>query len=319
MFSSLYCMRFLFAFYSANLYNIFMSKNQMINLIAEFGCNHCGSIDLAVKMIDLIASLGVDSKIQTIKFQKRTPELVFTEDVLNSPHPNLDQAFGSTYLEHRRFLEFDLEQHRYLKSFIESKGLNSSCSVFDKESLKQILSLNPKMIKLSAVNNTDSEILKILDSEFDGEIHISLGMTDKEEEKFIVKNLKNKFNNTVFYACTTDYPVQVGDICLLEVQRLKQTYGNEIKGVGFSAHHIGIVQDIASLALGATYFERHFTSDKTLKGADQFMSLDISEFAQLAKNLRMVAEDLKFKTPDILDSEIAHRIKHNKKQVLICQ
>ena len=70
MFSSLYCMRFLFAFYSANLYNIFMSKNQMINLIAEFGCNHCGSIDLAVKMIDLIASLDVDSKIQTIKFIK---------------------------------------------------------------------------------------------------------------------------------------------------------------------------------------------------------------------------------------------------------
>lgn len=296
-----------------------MCENQTINLIAEFGCNHCGSLDLAVKMIDSIASLGVDSRIQTVKFQKRTPELVFAEDVLNSPHPNPEQAFGTTYLEHRRFLEFDLEQHRYLKSYLESKGLDYSCSVFDKESLNQVLSLNPKMIKLSAVNNTDFEILKFLDKEFDGEIHISLGMTDKEEEKFIVSNLKSSLNNTVLYACTTDYPVQVGDICLLEVQRLKQTYGNDIKGVGFSAHHLGSVQDIAALALGATYFERHFTFDKTLKGADQFMSLDIDEFAQLAKNLRMVAADLKFKTPDILDSEIAHRIKHNKKQVLVCR
>ena len=296
-----------------------MSERQAINLIAELGCNHCGDINLAKKMIDLIAGLDMDSKVQAIKFQKRTPELVFTDDVLTSPHPNPEQAFGSTYLEHRRFLEFDLEQHNILKSYIEAKGLDYSCSVFDKNSLMQILSLNPKMIKLSSVNNTDVEILKLLDEEFDGEIHISLGMTDKEEERLIIKNLKNKLHNTILYACTTDYPVQVGDICLLEVQRLKQTYGNELKGIGFSAHHIGIVQDVAALALGATYFERHFTFDKSLKGADQFMSLDIDELSQLAKNLRMVAADLKLKYPEILESEVCHRIKHNKKQVLKCQ
>lgn len=56
-----------------------------------------------------------------------------------------------------------------------------------------------------------------------------------------------------------------------------------------------------------------------MKGADQFMSLDIEELSQLAKNLRMVAADLKLKSPEILESELCHRIKHNKKQVLKCQ
>ena len=175
-----------------------------------------------------------------------------------------------------------------------------------------ILSLNPKMIKLSAVNNTDFEILKFLDNNFDGEIHISLGMTTKSEEVAIVNCLKNKLKDTVLYACTTNYPVRVGEICLLEIQRLKSEYGKELKGIGFSGHHLGIVQDVAALALGATYFERHFTCDKSLKGSDQFLSLDISEIEQLAINLRMVASDMKYKVPEILESEVAQRLKYNK-------
>lgn len=49
------------------------------------------------------------------------------------------------------------------------------------------------------------------------------------------------------------------DICLGEITRLKETYGKDVKGIGFSGHHLGIAVDVAALALGATYFERHFT------------------------------------------------------------
>ena len=283
-----------------------------IVIIAEVGCNHCGDFSLAQKFVDDIDGLTLDERVQVIKFQKRTPELILTSEELSAPHPCPENAFGNTYGEHRSFLEFDIEQHRRLKSYIENRNLVYSCSVFDWKSLEDILSLEPKMIKISAVNNTDFEMLKFLDNNFDGEIHISLGMTTKQEEKMLVNTFKNKLDDVVLYACTTNYPVPVGEICLLEIDRLVKTYADEIKGVGFSAHHLGYVQDVAALALGARYFERHFTLDKTLKGSDQFMSLDLSDIAQLGKNLRLVARDLKYKEPDILESEAFYRIKHKK-------
>lgn len=281
-------------------------------IIAEVGCNHCGNIDVAKSFINEIDNLIGENRIQVVKFQKRTPELILTEEELLKPHPCPQNAFGKTYGEHRANLEFSVQQHKDLKSYVESKNMIYSCSVFDWQSLDEILSLEPQMIKISSVNNTNFEMMKYLDNNFNGEIHISLGMTSKDEERRLVDVFKNKLKDIVLYACTTNYPVQVGEICLLEIDRLFKTYSNEIKGIGFSAHHLGIVQDVAALALGARYFERHFTLDKSLKGSDQSMSLDLKDISQLAKNLRIVAKDLKYKEPEILESELYYRIKHKK-------
>lgn len=292
-----------------------MNFSDEIVLIAEVGCNHCGNLDFAKKFVDEISQLSGDSNVQVIKFQKRTPELILTPEEYNTPHPFPQNSFGPTYGAHRKALEFSKEQHKELKSYIEKKGLEYSCSVFDWQSLEEILSLNPTRIKISAVNNTDLKMMKFLDDNFDGEIHVSLGMTSRREEQILINTFKQHLDNVVLYACTTNYPVPVGEICLLEINRLVNTYKNEIKGVGFSAHHIGYVQDVAALALGARYFERHFTLDKTLRGSDQFMSLDLDDIAQLAKNLRLVSKDLKYKEPDILESEMFYRIKHKKIEI----
>lgn len=286
--------------------------SEQVCLIAEVGCNHCGDFNLAKTFVDKIASLSGESIVQVVKFQKRTPELILTSEELLKPHPFPENSFGKTYGEHRFNLEFSIQQHQELKSYVESKGLIYSCSVFDEKSLDEILSLEPKMLKISSVNNTDLKMLKVLDDNFNGEIHISLGMTSRNEERRLVNVFKNKLNDVVLYACTTNYPVPVGEICLLEIERLAKTYMGEIKGVGFSAHHLGYIQDVAALALGAGYFERHFTIDKTLKGSDQFMSLDLDEISKLAQNLRVVAKDLKYKEPDILESEVFYRLKHKK-------
>ena len=292
-----------------------MSLNE-ICVIAEVGCNHCGDFQFAKTFVDKLASLQGEQMVQVVKFQKRTPELILSQEELLMPHPCPENSFGKTYGEHRANLEFNILQHKELKSYVESKNLVYSCSVFDWNSLDEILSLEPKMIKISSVNNTDFKMMKYLDDNYKGEIHISLGMTTREEERRLVNVFNNKLCDIVLYACTTNYPVSVGEICLLEVDRLFKTYSGEIKGVGFSAHHIGYVQDVAALALGARYFERHFTLDKSLKGSDQFMSLDLNEISHLAQNLRMVARDLKYKKPEVLESEMFYRIKHKKTEIL---
>lgn len=280
-----------------------------VRLIAEVGCNHQGNFVLAKKMIDELSELSYRPDV--VKFQKRTPKLILSESKYNTPHPDKENAFGPTYGLHKEFLEFSTEQHAELKKYCENKGFEYSCSVFDSESAKNILSLSPKMIKISSANNNDLELLKYIDENFDGEIHISLGMTTKAEEEKIFETIKNNRKNLILYACTSAYPVFDNDLCLLEIQRLKDRYGKEIKAIGFSGHHLGVVQDVAAIALGATYIERHFTLDKTMKGTDQSISLTPVEFLQLGKNIQTTVKALTYKPVDILtvEQDVRKRLK----------
>lgn len=200
---------------------------------------------------------------------------------------------------------------------VRGGGVVYSTSTWDLTAAKEIVSLNPKLIKVPSACNLDFEMLAYLRDCYNGEIHLSFGMTTKEEEKQIVKFFeeKNRAKDLVIYACTSGYPVPFEDICLKEITRLKETYGDRVKAIGFSGHHLGIAVDIAALALGATYFERHFTLDRTWKGTDHAASLEPQGMMKLARDLRQVSKALMTKSEDILDIEKVQRKKLKRKVV----
>ena len=287
-------------------------------IIAEIGCNHKGDMEIAHKMIKLLGvfkTLNPDSAIDIVKFQKRTNKELLTPEEYNAPHPHPENSYGKTYGEHREFLEFNLEQNALLKKWCEEEGLIYSTSTWDLTAAKEIVSLNPQMIKVPSACNCDFDMLAYLRDKYNGEIHLSFGMTTKEEEKKIVDFFKekNRAKDLVIYACTSGYPVPFEDICLNEITRLKNTYGKEVKAIGFSGHHLGIAVDIAALALGATYFERHFTLDRTWKGTDHAASLEPAGLQKLARDLRNVAKALTYNSEDILDIEKVQRKKLKRK------
>lgn len=309
------------------------SKHLFANpvIIAEIGCNHQGNFELARNMIEKIAEINQSfllgdnvlnthtqnpsPKISVVKFQKRTPREFLTEDEFNAPHPNPNNSFGDTYGKHRDFLEFSAEEHIELKKICEQNGLIYSVSVWDLTAAKEIVPLKPLMIKIPAASNLDFNLSEFLSENYSGEIHISLGMTTKAEENKIIEFFakKDRLKDVVLYACTSCYPCNDEDTCLLEISRLKETYGGRIKGVGFSGHHSGTVLDIAAYTLGAEYLERHFTLDKTLKGTDQSFSLEPDEIKQLAENLYPVRSALCFKPNTILPAEQPSCIKLKRK------
>lgn len=287
-------------------------------IIAEIGCNHKGDMEIAHKMIKLLGvfkTLNPDSAIDIVKFQKRTNKELLTPEEYNAPHPHPENSYGKTYGEHREFLEFNLEQNATLKKWCEEEGLIYSTSTWDLTAAKEIVSLNPKMIKVPSACNCDFDMLAYLRDKYNGDIHLSFGMTTKEEERKIVEFFKekNRAKDLVIYACTSGYPVPFEDICLNEITRLKNTYGKEVKAIGFSGHHLGIAVDVAALALGATYFERHFTLDRTWKGTDHAASLEPAGLQKLARDLRSVAKALTYKSEDILDIEKVQRKKLKRK------
>jgi len=277
-------------------------------VVAEIGCNHKGSLEIAKELIDLAKECNANY----VKFQKRNPSELLTENQYASPHPNPMHAYGDSYGEHRDNLEFDIDQHKELKNYCDKKDIGYSSSVWDITSVKEIIGLNPDFIKVPSACNNHIEMLKILRDDYGGEVHISMGMTTHEEENKIVKLFEDKKvakSRLVIYACTSGYPVPFEDVSLLEIHRLIKAYEGRVKLVGFSGHHLGIAVDVSAYTLGAQWIERHFTKDRTWKGTDHAASLEPTGMRKLIRDLHAVYKALQYKHEEILKIEEVQRDK----------
>jgi len=279
-----------------------------VKIIAEVGCNHKGDLEIAKEHIRAAA---IYAKADVVKFQKRNNRELLTPEQYAAPHPNAANSYGATYGEHREFLEFTVDQHRELKAECEANGIVYSTSVWDTTSAREIASLAPALIKVPSACNLHFEMLGVLADEYGGEVHLSFGMTTHDEEEAIVRFFeeRGRARDLVIYSCTSGYPVAFEDICLGEIKRLKSAFGQRVKAVGFSGHHLGIAADVAALALGAEWVERHFTLDRTWKGTDHAASLEPDGLRRLCRDLRNVEKALASKATEVLPVEQVQRDK----------
>jgi len=277
-------------------------------LIVEVGCNHKGDMEIAH---DFIKTASIFCNADAVKFQKRCIRELLTPDQYNAPHPDPHNSYGSTYGEHREYLEFTSEQHAQLKLWCEEVGLVYSSSVWDLTSAKEIAALYPQFIKIPSACNNNFTMLEWLCDNYHGEIHVSVGMTARSEEcgliDFFIK--KNRSRDVCIYACTSGYPVDFEDVCLLEITRLIESYSDKVKQIGFSGHHNGISVDIAAYTLGASVFERHYTLNRTWKGTDHAASLEPDGLRRLKRDLLNTQKALSYKAREILPVEAIQRDK----------
>lgn len=285
-----------------------MIKYETPYVIAEIGCNHKGDMDIAHEMIQTAA---IFCKVDAVKFQKRSNRELLSEEQYNAPHPVPYNSYGATYGEHREYLEFNVEQHRQLKAWAEEMKLDYSSSVWELTSAKEIASLNPKFIKIPSASNNNFEMLGWLCDNYGGEIQVPVGMTTRAEETEIVNlfESKGRLKDLTLMACTSGYPVPDKDMCLLEISRLVETYGDKVKRIGFSSHHTGIALDVVAYTLGASVIERHFTLDRAWKGTDHAASLEPDGMRRTKRNLMSTQRALTYKSEEILPIEEVQRKK----------
>jgi N-acetylneuraminate synthase len=274
-----------------------------------------GDFEIAKELIKLSKDCGADYA----KFQKRNARELLTEEQYNAPHPTPYNSYGSTYGAHREFLELSWEQHADLKTYAESIGIGYATSVWDMTSAHQIIALKPDFIKVPSACNNHYEMLRLLRDQYAGDVHISSGMTTLSEIEEIVaffEETNQAKNRLVLYNCTSGYPVPFKDICLLEINRLYENYGDRVKEIGFSGHHLGIAADVAAYTLGARWIERHFTKDRTWKGTDHAASLEVGGLQKLVRDLNSIHDALTYKPKEILDIEADQRnkLKYRKAQ-----
>lgn len=274
-------------------------KYKQCKLVSECCCNHMGDLSIAKDMIKMSKICNADY----VKFQKRCPELSVPKEWHSKPHPNPNNAFGKTYLDHRKALEFTLDQHKELFDFCENLDIKYVCSVWDMISAQEIISLNPDFIKIPSACNTNYDMMNFILDNFDGDIHVSLGMMKlSEKEKLFNFIDKNRF---VVYWTTSEYPVPFERLYLREIENLCKIFPR----VGYSGHNYGISVDVIAYTLGVEFVERHFTLDRTAKGTDQAASLEPDGLRRVARDLKAAYKSLKYKDIEMTDFEIDNRRK----------
>jgi len=277
-------------------------------VVAEIGCNHMGSMEIAKELM----KLAKDSGCAYAKFQKRTPKELLTEEQYNKPHPVPHNAYGPTYGAHREFLEFTVAQHRELWEYGKEIGIEWATSTWDVTSAREMITIPCDFLKVPSACNNHFEMLKVLRDEYKGDVHVSIGMTTKSEIEEVVKFFEETGaakTRLVIYNCTSGYPVPFKDICMLELNRLYTEYGTRVKEIAFSGHHLGIAVDVAAYALGAKWIERHFTKDRTWKGTDHAASLEPAGLGKLCRDLDATYEAFTMKATEVLDIESEQRDK----------
>jgi N-acetylneuraminate synthase len=252
-----------------------------IFIIAEIGINHNGSLDIAKKLIDMAKEAGCDA----VKFQKRTIDIVYSKDVLDTPR---ESPWGTTTREQKMGLEFGLKEYQEIDKYCKEKNIEWFASAWDVESQKFLRQFKCKYNKIASALLTHIPLLEEVASE---KLHtfISTGMAtyadiDKAVEIFKKHNCPFTLMHTV-----SVYPCPEDELNLNMIHSLKEKYNCP---VGYSGHETSPVPSIASAAMGITALERHITLDRTMYGSDQSASLEKRGLEILVSGVRSVEQSL---------------------------
>ena len=273
-----------------------------IYTIAEIGINHNGDFELAKQMVEVAAKTGVDA----VKFQKRTVEEMYTKNFLDEAY-NKHYAFGATYGDHKRFLEFKDEQFFELQQLAYSLNIDFIVSGFDATSFEFIENkLNVHIHKIASPFVTHYPLLKQV-AGYGKPVILSTGMHTFDEIKDAVKYIRQFNDQIVLFQATTLYPCP-DDMVNLNVLK---TFREELDVlVGYSSHDKGVILPAASVALGACMIEKHFTLDRTMIGPDHAASVEPRGLEMIVKYAKSVSVGLGDKSKNAQKSEEDARIKY---------
>ena len=256
-------------------------------IIAEAGVNHNGNMGLAFKLIDAAKVAGADM----VKFQTFKASSLVSESAKKAAYQQSTTESGETQFEMIKKLELSKADHIELMRYCDEVDIEFLSAPFDVVSIGLLHDLGVKRFKIPSGEITNYPYLKAL-AHYNKPIIMSTGMADMGEIQAALDVLTTfgteKQKISVLH-CNTEYPTPFGDVNLRAITTMGRTL--ELP-VGYSDHTTGIEIPIASVALGATIIEKHFTLDRTLPGPDHKASLEPCELMDMVKAIRHIEQAL---------------------------
>jgi len=250
-----------------------------IFIIGEIGINHNGDLGITKDLIDVAVDAGADA----VKFQKRTIDLVYTKEFLDSPR---ESPWGITQREQKEGLEFGLEEYKEIDRYCKEKNIEWFASAWDLESQKFLKQFDLNYNKIASAMIVYEDLFKEVASERK-HTFISTGMTTEEDITKAVGIFQNANCSFELMHCISTYPMNEEDANLNAIKTLREKYNCD---VGYSGHEVGLAVSYAAAALGITSLERHITLDRAMYGSDQASSVEPSGFRMLVGAVRKIEQ-----------------------------
>ncbi|MGC2476950.1 MAG: N-acetylneuraminate synthase family protein [Candidatus Sulfotelmatobacter sp.] len=251
-----------------------VGDDQPCFVIAEIGINHNGDVDLAKRLISVALAAGCDA----VKFQKRTVDVVYTQEELAKPREN---PFGPTNGDLKYGLEFEQEEYEEIDAFCKSVKMVWFASPWDEKSVDFLEKFRVPAYKIASASLTDDSLLRHIRNAKKPVI-LSTGMSTYAEIDHAVDVLGKE--DLILMHATSTYPANYGELNLRAIPTMAARYGVPI---GYSGHETGIPTSVCAAALGACSVERHITMDRAMWGSDHAASLEPNGISRLVRDIRL--------------------------------
>lgn len=267
-------------------------------VIAEMSGNHNQSLERALAIVEAAAKTGAHAlKIQTYTPDTMTLDLAEREFFIKDSKSlwagkSLYELYGEAYTP--------WEWHEAIFAKAKSLGMIAFSTPFDATSVDFLESLDVPCYKIASFENTDIPLIKKV-AATGKPLIISTGMASVAELDETVRAAREAgCEQLILLKCTSTYPASPENTNILTIPHLRELFGCE---VGLSDHTMGVGVSVASVALGATVIEKHFTLSRSEGGVDSSFSMEPVEMKQLVVETERAWQALGKISYGMIDSE----------------
>ncbi|MDB9512762.1 pseudaminic acid synthase [Kamptonema animale CS-326] len=256
--------------------NCKIGQNHPPFIIAEMSGNHNQSLERALEIVEAAAKTGAHGlKLQTYTADTMTLDIKEGEFLINDPN---SLWYGYSLYELYQQAHTPWEWHEPILKRCKELGIIGFSTPFDATAVDFLESLDVPCYKIASFENTDLPLIRQVASTGKPMI-ISTGMATVAELDETVRTSRDAgCEDIILLKCTSTYPATPENSNLLTIPHLRELFGVQ---VGLSDHTMGIGAAVASVALGATVIEKHFTLRRADGGVDSAFSMEPAEMKQL--------------------------------------
>ncbi len=256
-------------------------------IIAEMSGNHNQSLDRALQIVEEAARSGANAlKLQTYTADTMTLDIT-TDEFYISDSDSLWKGNSLHNLYQEAYTPW--EWHKPIFDRCRQLGLIGFSTPFDETAVEFLETLNVPLYKIASFENTDIPLIRKVAATGKPMI-ISTGMATVAELDETVREARAAgCKDIVLLKCTSTYPATADNTNILTIPHLRELFNCQ---VGLSDHTMGVGVSVASVALGATVIEKHFTLRRTDGGVDSAFSMEPEEMKQLVIETERAWESL---------------------------